>query len=30
MEKAVIAKTDMIGGGQTTEITFTAPAKGFI
>ena len=28
MENAVIAKTDMIGGGQTTEITFTAPAKG--
>ncbi|MCA6439596.1 MULTISPECIES: azurin [unclassified Arcicella] len=28
MEKAVIAKTDMIGGGQTTEITFVAPAKG--
>ncbi|PRD27889.1 UNVERIFIED_CONTAM: pacS [Trichonephila clavipes] len=28
MEKAVITKTDMIGGGQTTEITFTAPAKG--
>ena len=28
MEKAVITKTDMIGGGQTTEITFNAPAKG--
>lgn len=28
MENAVIAKTEMIGGGQTTEITFTAPAKG--
>ncbi len=28
MEKAVITKTDMIGGGQTVEITFTAPAKG--
>jgi azurin len=27
MENAVIAKTDMIGGGQTTEITFTAPVK---
>lgn len=28
MENAVIAKTEMIGGGETTEITFTAPAKG--
>lgn len=28
MENAVIAKTDMIGGGQSTEITFPAPARG--
>lgn len=28
MEKAVIAKTAMIGGGQIAEIIFTAPAKG--
>ncbi len=28
MENAVIAKTNIIGGGQITEITFIAPAKG--
>ena len=28
MENSIIAKTDMIGGGQTAEITFAAPAKG--
>lgn len=28
MKNAVIAKTDVIGGGQTAETTFTAPAEG--